>query len=232
MANPTFVGVSATPGDSLSTSSPSIPVGTTDNDIMVLFVTTANEAISVPDGWNNTTNNVLFLGTAGTAGAVRLQVMWRRFVAGDTAPTIADVGDFHYAVIASYRGCITTGDPFNVGDGDTGSGTSVLLFGLTSTVDQCTWVHVVAGDDDSASARVSGQANASLSGITERFDAGTTTGLGGGLAIWDGTQATAGAIGNSTATITSQAWAAWMGALMPAASVAPRRSLAMTGVGV
>ena len=81
--------------------------------------------------------------------------------------------------------------------------TSVTVTGVTTTVNDTLVVQVVARDNDREAAAFSAQTNANLTSITERSDAGTDFGNGGGFAVWDGVMATAGATGNTTATVTS-----------------------------
>lgn len=181
---------------------------------MVLSVESSNQAISAPSGWTIFTNANAFDGTAAAAGSVRLNVFWRRWLSGDTDPTVADTGDHTYAVITTYRGCITTGNPHNVDNSNSTSGsagTAVTVFGQTTTVPETLCILVVAGGADAATARLSAETCATLTNITERFDLGTTNGTGGGIAIVDGGFAGVGATANFTATIVSQKWAAWAG---------------------
>ncbi|MDW8469721.1 MAG: hypothetical protein RML56_12855 [Burkholderiales bacterium] len=62
-------------------------------------------------------------------------------------------------------------------------------------------VQAVARADDFAGAAFSGQTNANLASLTERSDAGTTAGNGGGIGIWDGIKYVPGATGDTTANL-------------------------------
>ncbi|MBX3665094.1 MAG: hypothetical protein KF834_05370 [Burkholderiales bacterium] len=133
-------------------------------------------------------------------------------------PTVADPGNHVYCRILTYRGVIPVGNPWNVtGGGVKGAAsTSVTVTGVTTTVADTRVVQVVAHDRDSADPHFSGQTNANLTGITERSDGGTTSGNGGGFAVWDGIKATAGATGNTSANITNSVVNAFLTiALMP-----------------
>ena len=118
--------------------------------------------------------------------------------------TIA-TGNHGYAQIITYRGVINTGNPWDVTGGGVkaAASTSVTVTGVTTTVPDTLIVQAVARDNDNAAAAFSAQANANLTGIVERSDAGTALGNGGGFAVWDGGKATATATGNTTATVTS-----------------------------
>lgn len=143
--------------------------------------------------------------TSGGSGGTRLTVFWARATSSAMAsPTIANPDDHVYAQILTYRGVVSSGNPWDVTAGGTSaSGTSVSLASVTTTVAQTLVVQVASRNNDSAAAAFSGYANANLTGITERSDAGTTTGTGGGFAVWDGVKATAGATGATTATVTT-----------------------------
>ena len=144
--------------------------------------------------------------TGAGANGTRITVYWARATStAMPAPTVADPGNHVYAQILTYRGVIATGNPWDVTGGGVkaAASTSVTVSGVTTTVLNALVVQAVARDDDSAAAEFSAETNANLTGITERTDAGTTSGNGGGFAVWDGTKAAAGATGNTTATVTS-----------------------------
>lgn len=176
-------------------------------DIALLFIESRGEdpaTLSVSAGFAAVTNSPQFTGltTAGT----RITVFWARATSTSMAtPTVADPGDHVYAQIITYRGVINTGDPWDITGGGVKAtaNTSVTVSGVTTTVPDTLIVQVVARHNDSAAAAFSTQTNANLTSITERSDAGTTQGDGGGFGVWDGVKATAGATGDTTATVTS-----------------------------
>jgi hypothetical protein len=177
------------------------------DDIALLFIeSTGGQAanLSVPAGFAPVLNSPVSTG-AGTTGT-RLTVYWARATSGAMpAPTVADPGNHAYAQILTYRGVVQSGDPWDVTGGGVKAvaSTSVTVTGVTTTVPNTLIVQAVARDNDSAAAAFSAQTNANLTGIAERSDAGTTAGNGGGIGIWDGVMAAAGATGNTTATVTS-----------------------------
>lgn len=192
-------------------------------DVALLFVETAGgetPVLSDPAGFAAVANSPQSTG-AGTAGT-KLSVYWVR--ATSTAmpgPTITGPADHVYARILTYRGAVTSGNPWDVTGGGVkaAASTAVSVAGVTTTVPNTLVVQAVARDTDNAAAAFSAQTNANLTGITERSDAGTTTGLGGGFAVWDGSKVTAGITGNTTATVTSSINAFLTVALKPAAGL-------------
>lgn len=177
------------------------------NDIALLFVESAGGepvTLSVPNGFAPVPNSPQATG-AGTAGT-RLTVFWARATSSAMpAPRIATPSDHFYAQIITFRGVVNTGNPWDVTGGGVkaAASTSVTVTGVTTTVPNTLIVQAVARDDDNAAASFSAQTNAGLTGIVELLDAGTTNGNGGGLGVWSGIKAAAGATGNTTATVTS-----------------------------
>jgi hypothetical protein len=177
-------------------------------DVALLFVESAGgEAVTLSSnvaGFVEVANSPQSSDT-GTNGT-RLTVFWARATSAAMAnPTVADPGNHVHARILTYRGVISSGDPWDVTGGGVKStaSNSVTVTGVTTTVPDTLIVQAVTHDRDSASAHFSGQTNTNLGGLTERVDAGTTSGNGGGLSVWDGEKLTAGATGNTTANITN-----------------------------
>lgn len=177
-------------------------------DVALLFVESAGgEAVTLSSnaaGFVQVTNSPQSSDT-GTNGT-RLTVFWARASSAAMAnPTVADAGNHVYARILTYRGVISSGDPWDVTGGGvkTTASNSVTVTGVTTTVPDTLIVQAVSHDRDNASAHFSAQTNANLTGITERTDAGTNSGNGGGFAVWDGEKLTVGATGNTTAAITN-----------------------------
>ena len=201
--------------------SPAWPAHQT-NDIALLFVESAGgepATLSTAAGFVQVTGSPQNTG-AGTAGT-RITVFWARATSSAMAtPTVADPGNHVYAQILTYRGVVTSGNPWDITGGGVkaAASTSVTVTGVTTTVANTLVVQAVARDNSSAAAAFSAETNAALTGITERTDAGTVSGNGGGFAVWDGAKATAGATGNTTATVTSSINAFLTIALAPAPS--------------
>ena len=179
------------------------------DDIALLFVETAGgqaTTLGTANGFVEVTGSPQATGT-GTAGT-RLAVYWCRATSTSMAsPTVVvTTGDHGYGLIITFRGCITTGNPWDgtpVGGVKAAASTSATVTGLTTTVANTLLVQALTKDLDTAAAFASAQTNGNLSSITERTDAGTNVGGGGGIAVWHGGKATAGATGNTTVTVTS-----------------------------
>jgi hypothetical protein len=129
------------------------------------------------------------------------------------APTVADPGDHIIARIMAVRGCINTGNPWDV----TATGTelvsdiSVSIPGATTTVDSCLVLAAVAtGTDVSSSSHFSLPKNATLQDCTERMDSWTAEGGGGGFAVVAGVKLIAGAIDATTAVVATANFKALM----------------------
>lgn len=177
------------------------------NDIGLLFVETANEPCATPSGWTPVVNGSQGVGVAGSATSTGLQVFWKRAMTNaEPAATAADSGDHFLSTIITYRGCITTGIPINISAGDAtpdADDTVVTVPGATTTVNRCRIVAAAARHLDDSSALQTGQANASLTGVAEIFDTGTTTLNGGGIGIVHGIKVVAGAYSATTATLST-----------------------------
>lgn len=200
------------------TVSPAWPAHAID-DVALLFVESAGgeaATLSTPAGFVAVANSPQATG-AGTAGT-RITVFWARAASTTmAAPTVADPGDHVYAQIITYRGVINTGNPWDVTGGGVkaAASTAVTVTSITTNVPETLIVQAVARADDASGAEFSAETNANLVNITERSDAGTTSGNGGGFAVWDGVKALAGATGNTTATVTSSINAFLSIALVP-----------------
>lgn len=180
--------------------------GVAADDLLLLFVESANQPVAAPSGYTQVTNSPVAIGTAAAAGGVALQVFYRIATGADTTTTVADSGDHTTAIKMAFRG-VSTSTPFDatpVSGTKTTASTSSSYPGITTATANAMVVYASALDLDAAStATTSGQANANLTSVTERHDQTTSSGFGGGLVITTGMKATAGATGNLTATVTS-----------------------------
>ena len=124
MALPTFQAV----GDVVASTGPLTvpwPAGHDVDDVGLLFVESANEAVSLTtaNGFAAVTNQGT--GTGGQATATRLSVFWCRATsAAQAAPVVADSGTRQTAFIMTFRGCIKTGNPWDVFAGNTAASTT------------------------------------------------------------------------------------------------------------
>lgn len=188
---------------------PGLPAGWQEDDILILFVNSANEAIATPGGWTEVSASPQGTGTGATAGAVRLGVFWKRATSGEVAPTVADTGNHTYAVIAAYVDCVDSGDPVDVSAGDTVSSPSsaVTWPTITTTVDDAQIVTLISTGQDAAIGALLPVTitNANLVDPEVRFDDGSVSSFGGSLSIGDGMKVALGATGTTTATLQNTA---------------------------
>jgi len=179
-----------------------IPSTAQTGDLLLLLVETANQTVTAPSGWSSVTNSPQGTGTAGAAGGVRLSVFYRLMdgTEGDTV-TVADSGDHQAARVAAFYGVDQT-IPIDVTAGSvlaTGA-TAITCPAVTTTVDNCYVLNIVASDRDGTSGTFSAWTNANLSSLVEFSDAGTTLNTGGVLGAAGGLKATAGSTGTTAVT--------------------------------
>jgi hypothetical protein len=169
------------------------------NDIGILLVETANEALSTPTGWTDiyTPTGV---GSAGGTGA-RLYAFWKRAASSSEANvTTGDSGDHQLAIILTYRGCRTSATPIDVTATSTASSgaSSVSIGGVTVSEANNELLYCVGTFGVSP---FSGEANASLSSVTEIADVNySSTSL---IGAWKGLLASTGASGTLTANVSA-----------------------------
>lgn len=180
---------------------PTLPSGVIKNDILVMYVETANEAVNVPAGWAHTASSPVSM---STANATQLSVLWKRAGSSESAPTLADPGDHQVARIVAVKNCITSGNPWDTSSASTEatSDISVSITGSTTSVDGCLVLAAIAtGTDISSSANIFGWTNADLQGLTEQVDSWITDGNGGGIGVASGLKLKAGAYTATTASL-------------------------------
>lgn len=175
------------------------------DDVALLIVESANEVVtlSTPAGFAQVTGSPQGTGTAAGVAATRITLFWCRATSAAMAsPVVADAGNHVVAQILTFRGCETTGNPWNVTAGDAlaSASTSVSIPGATTTVDQCLVVAIATTATDASPAVIGSWVNASLVSITEREDIGGTAGNGGGYGVATGEKAVAGTYSATTAT--------------------------------
>jgi len=228
-AFPTFVAAGAV-AYGTGAITPALPAGLASNDILLLFLETANEAISIANQnggtWTEVANSPQGTGTAGASDATRLTVFWSRYNGTQGAPTTSDSGNHQIGRIIAIRGVATSGDPWDVTAGgvEATADTSGAIPGATTTVDNALVVAAIATalPDSNGTSNFSAWANGDLTNVTEQTDDTRNSGNGGGLATATGEKDTAGAYGDTTVTVgTASAKAMMSIALKPSASPAP-----------
>lgn len=143
-------------------------------------------------------------GSTQTATGLGGEVFWCRATSTSMASPITNTaGNNISGVIVTVRGCVTTGNPWEAisTSAKTTTSTATSITGATTLLPETLIVYAAARAADFAANQYSGEADATLTGVAERADNGTVSGNGGGIGIWTGTKATAGAYGPLTATL-------------------------------
>ena len=216
-AMPTFVA-SGSQASGTGAITPALPLGIAANDILLLFVETANQAAAITKQaggiWAEVANSPQGVEVDGSTNATRLTVFWSRYNGIQTAPTVGDSGDHTIGIIIAIRGVTTSGNPWDVAAGSTDAFPDTLGSipgALTTVADTFIVAAITTNVPDANGTNVfSSWANASLTNVTERFDVSRTAGNGGGIGIAIGEKATAGIYGNTTMTISVLAARAMM----------------------
>lgn len=184
---------------------PPFPTGDSPrvNDLMVTFIETANQTQSAPTGWNEFPNSPQGTGTAGSTTATSLQIFWRRFQSGDTAPAYSGAANHKVGQVLVFRNVRTTGNPYDATNGDvlTPADTAVTIPGVTTSVADCLILSIASSGFDDVAPQFSGWTNANLANLYEVIDSFAIAGNGGGFGMASGELAAAGPTGNTTATL-------------------------------
>jgi hypothetical protein len=209
----TFVAAGTVASD-IAAITPALPSGIATGDILLLFLETTNQAISIANQnggtWTEVTGSPQGTGTAGSgANAVRLTVFWSRYNGTQGDPTTSDSGNHQLGRIIAFRGAVASGNPWNVtaGSVDTTADTTGDIPGETTTVVNTLIVAAIATPlpDADGTANFSAWANSDLTNVIELTDNTTSQGNGGGIGIATGDKATAGAYGTTTVTLGASA---------------------------
>ncbi len=209
---PTFVSA-GTVAAGTGTITPGLPAGLKTGDILLLFVETANQAVSISNQnggtWAAVTGAQQGTGAAGGTDGVLINAFWSRYNGTQGAPTASDSGNHQLARMIAIRGAAATGNPWNAvaGGVDTTADTSAAIPGATTTAPYTLVVTASAGagPDSTGTANLSAWTNATLVGLTERTDNTSNAGNGGSLGIATGIATAAGNYGTTAATHASSA---------------------------
>lgn len=196
----TFEGLSAQI-DGASGGSCNWPSGHQTDDVGILIIEGDGASTTVtPTGWTHVTGSPM-VDVATTSGS-KLHVLWKRATSSsEAAVSVPDPGNHQVSRMAIFRGCVTSGDPWNAvqTSTDAGTPTTVTLPAVTTTDNNSLVVLIASRANDSASTTTfSVPVNANLTNLVEHGEAGTIAGNGGGFAISSGEKVTAGATGTTT----------------------------------
>lgn len=184
----------------------SLPTTRANDDLLLLLVETANQAVTTPTGWSIVAGTPQGVGTAAATTATRISLFYRFVDGSETNPSIADSGDHQIAQIICYRG-VDPVNPFNASAGSVKStaSTTATFPGITTTKDNCLVLLAEAHAlPDSNSTAIAGtRSGSNLTGLVERLDNNTNAGNGGGFSLADGLKATAGSVTGGTVALTT-----------------------------
>lgn len=201
MAFPTVVGVGADNAGTTGAVTYVLPVHQA-NDILVCVVETnvTGGLTTATSGWVHVTNSPKAQGTNVTS----VSVFWKRATSSsETNPVIDATSDHQAGFTIGFRGCVTSGNPWDftpVASGTSGSLT-MSATGGTTTVADCLVCIFSANNTDTAVDAYSLIINASLTNLAIQNQSFTASGNGGGCMVGTGEKATAGATGTTTATM-------------------------------
>jgi hypothetical protein len=192
------------------------------DDILLLVVECSDSAgVTAPTadgGWAHVTTSPRAQGSNVTCA----NVMWKRATSGAmTNPQVPTGPNHQVGAALAVRGAITSGDPWDftpVGDGGAAQ-TTVSAAGGTTTVANTLVVVALANNTDTLSNQFTSVVNASLSSFGEQVQSFTTDGNGGGIGVYTGGKAAAGATGTTTGSQPSASFAALTLAIKEAAVV-------------
>lgn len=201
MAAPTFVAAGTASGGN-GNLTPGLPAGWAQNDIFIMVLNTdSGDTVTAPSGWAHTASS------PATQSLGKVHYLWKRAGSSESGPTVTDPSSGSWpamAIICAFRGCVTSGNPWDVVAADTSdpTGTAITAAGPTTTVaDTLCFVSVITQSGSQILA--SGWANSNLTSVTERVDSSVGSSNVNNIHSATGAKATASAVGNTTATLSS-----------------------------
>lgn len=197
--------LAGTGAGSIATVAPAWPSHQAD-DIGILIIESTQTAIAL-----DTANGfeAIASGNAQAGAATTIMTYIARATSGAmAAPVITDAQNHSYAVIVRIRGLDSATPLADLVNAiavatKTVASTSASAPTVTTTLPGCVVINAITRDDDLAGASFSDWANSNLTSASEISDDGTTSGNGGGIGIYAGIMASAGATGATTATVAS-----------------------------
>ena len=190
---------------------PLAPAGLTTDDIELLWVESADEAItlSTANGFAEVAGSPISVPNATATIRTRGALFWRRY-AGQGNPTIATTTNHLIARRIAVSGCVASGDPWDFVQvsSEAVEDTSGSATGNT-TLDANRFIVILGGaskPDANSTAEFDAIANASLTSLTERADNATNVGNGGFILAITGEMLTAGTVSATTYTKVTAAY--------------------------
>lgn len=222
-----------------------LPAGVKVDDVLLMFIETNGDVVATPTGWAHVPGSPVAQGAG--AHPTAMTVFYKRYALGDTSPvTAADPGDHWQSQMFAFRKVVRTGSPFDTNtqaSTDLATG-SVVLTGITTTVNLTRVIAAVARGNSSSPAEFSAEGCSTLLSLveTDGVDTGSSViGDGGGYVFLDGLKQIAGPTGNITLTdaVATNDHASLVFALLPDTVLGPpmvtgdaaATPAAVTGVG-
>lgn len=199
--SPTFYA-SGTAGFGSGSVTYALPAGYQANDIAVLAFETYrfdSDPTSIT-GWTAAPDMPVY------GFDSKLQVWWKRLSASETNPTVPDLGDHQVGFISVFRGCATSGNPWDVtttGEARNNANPASIP-AVTTTVAGALIVMYVTHSQDTNTLLFSDPQNNNLSGLALQMQASSGAGTGGGIALVTGLQNAAGSTGVTQITLATE----------------------------
>ncbi len=195
---PTYVGI-GTFANGVGNITPTLPSSLQTNDMMILFCETLNQTVTAPSGWTQSSASPF----NNPSDVTRLTLFYKRYVSGDTNPTITDPGDHIIASIAAFRGVSLSGEGISTSEQSGFSSTTNFVIPMTTTTlsNQFIALFIADGADVTTNRFAAVGTNATLANLAHRESQSTTDGDGGGINLYTGEKAVAGDCGDLTGTL-------------------------------
>lgn len=200
MAVPTYISHNGSEGSAINAPG-NWPAATSNNDIMVIWLSLSNSTGPVlpaaPTGYTQIYTSTQ-IGTIAS-NTILSGAYWKRVGASEGAPTFSGITGQRFFSCDQIRGCPTSGDVFDIPGVEslnTSAATSYSLdIGSTSVTDCFILYHLASTIGTSNT--FSGETNANLGSLTERYDTGAGEST---MGVITGTLAAGGAVGTLTGT--------------------------------
>ncbi len=195
---PTYVG-KGTYANGTGNITPTLPSSLQTNDMMILFCETGIDTVTAPSGWTQSSTSPY----NNPSNVTRLTLFYKRYVSGDTNPTITDPGDHIIAGIVAIRGVSLSSEGISTSQQSGFSAETNVNIPCTTTTlnNQFIAIFIADGADVTTNRFAAIGTNATLVNFTHRESQSTTDGNGGGINCYTGEKATAGSCGNITGTL-------------------------------
>jgi hypothetical protein len=222
MPPPAFLSPAGAAAAAIATITPALPAVTFQDGDVIIGIGESNGGQNFPTVATNGFAHIDSVSPVVQGVNTQLTVVWRRWTAGLTAHAWGDSGDHNIGAYLAFRGCKTTGNPWNVVSvgQDATLDNSAQWTTVTTTIADCLVLFIGGWGDDFNTGALSG--GTGLGAFSERLDAVTALGADGAIFCAEAVKAAAGATGTPAATLTGTAHKALMTlALEPAPPAAP-----------